>query len=259
MGTASAPANATPRSHTVLSTRVEPRMETISPFFTPSAARPHPASSPSWASCVQLTSCQTPFTLRRAAVRWPSCATRCWKSCATEVTLTRSPRIFANALRRLSAVAMMCSFKKSVAANPPCGRARLVRRDPPLRHVPEALVLGRIVAGPGVQHLLDELLRLVALAVLGKRVGEVDLPPQVRGMGLHHFGEHLDGLAHVALRPGQLVEVAAPDNLWSAVEVILVDAHGRHHSVAELALEALRERSQDADALGVEAHADARV
>src|SRR5712691_11154326 len=234
MGTATAPANATPRSHTVHSTRVEPRMETISPFFTPSAARPHPASSPSWASCVQLTSCQTPFTLRRAAVRWPSCATRCWKSCATEVTLTRSPRIFAIALRRLSAVAMMSSFPKESLAR--VRRAGSVRRDPPLCHVPEALVLGRIVAGLGVQHILDELLRLLALAVLGKRVGEVDLRAQVRGMGLHRFGEHLDGLTHVALRPGQLVEVAAPDHLRAAVEVILADAHGRQQPVAELAL-----------------------
>src|SRR5438552_1883446 len=71
--------------------------------------------------------------------------------------------------------------------------------------------------------------------------------------------EDLDRLAHVTLGPRQLEEVAAPDDLRRAVEVVLVDLEGGLQAVAELPFDALRERGEDADALRVEADADARL
>src|SRR6266849_4224703 len=131
MGTATAAAKQTPRSHSVHSRRVPARMETISPFFTPSAIRPQATSSLCCASCDQGTSCQAPFTLRRAAIRVPS-----MPACARR--------------RRAARGSLRLPYSLLV-----------VVLQPPLREVLEALLLGRIIlAALGVQDVLRQALRL---------------------------------------------------------------------------------------------------
>ena len=72
-------------------------------------------------------------------------------------------------------------------------------------------------------------------------------------MLLHRGGEDADRLGHVPLRPGELEEVPAPDDLRPAVEEVLVDPQRGLDAIAELAFQPLAQRGEDADALGVEA------
>src|SRR5260221_7123830 len=194
-----------PMSATVHSTRVPARMDTISPFLMPSATRPQAASSLSAASWFHETSCQAPFTFRRAAVRAPSSATRLRKSCATDCI----PAAACISFRWLSAVAMV---------NSP-----LMRCHPLLRHFLQPVILGRIVAVARVEHVLDEATRVLGLAVVGQRIGQVDLGAPVVGMAREAILQQLDRLVDVALGPGQLEEVAGPHHFRRAVHVILVD------------------------------------
>src|SRR5260370_20541079 len=212
MGPPAAPAWAMPRSATVHSTRVVAMVETMSLFFPPNATRPQAVSSPSCASWAQLTSCHAPATLRRAAVRCASCAARCWKSCATELTLASSLRCFCIAFRWLSAVAMVLLPAGLVVGHPlPC-------------LVPQALVLGWIAAASlGVEDFLYQLAALVRARVADERIGEVDLRPPVARGRLDRPGEDPDRLVYDPLGPGQLVEGAPPDHLGRAVEKVLVD------------------------------------
>src|SRR5229473_2193980 len=248
MGTPTAPAWAMPRSATVHSTRVLAMMETISPFFTPNATSPQAVSSPSCASWAQLTSCHAPATLRRAAVRCASCAARCWKSCATELTLASSLRCFCIAFRWLSAVAMVLLPAGLVVGHPlPCP-------------VLQALVIGWIAAAAlGVEDFLYQLAALVRARVADERIGEVDLRPPVARVRLDRLGEDPDRLVHVPLGPRQLVEVAPPDHLGRAVEKVPVDLQRGLEAVAELSFQPLGERGEDAHALRVEPHADTGV
>src|SRR5438105_11245150 len=134
-----------------------------------------------------------------------------------------------------------------------------MRCNPLLRHVLEAVVLGRILALARVKDILDHALGLGVLAVVSEPIGEVDLAAPVVGMSGQRALEDLDRLAHVTLGPRQLEEIAPPDDLRRAVEVVLVDLERGLQAVAELPFDALRERGEDADALRVEADADARL
>src|SRR5438067_9039177 len=251
MGTAMAPESAIPRSETVHSTRVPARMETISPFLTPSETSPQAVSSLSRASCVQETSCHRPATLRRAAVRCASVPARWRKSCATDWMLASSLRCFCIALTWLSAVAIEDLLLRRVG--------RSVRIDPVAGLFLHPPILGRVVAERRGDHLLDKLRSLVDLVSVGVAVGEVDLRAEIVRVGADRFGEDLRRLPDVALRPGQLEEVASPDHLRRSVEVVLVDAQRGEDPVAKLAFEPLRERGDDPDSLRIEPDADGAV
>src|SRR5882672_10546818 len=188
MGTAAAPQSAIPRSATVHSPRVLEMIETISPFFTPRAIRPQAASSLSLVSCVQLTSCQRPSSLRRAAVRCASEAARWRKSCATDWTLASSLRCFCIVPSWLCAVAMT-EFPLLR------GVGRSVRLDPVAGPLLQAPLVRRVVSAWRVDDLLDELLAFLDLVGVGVTIGEVELSPQVLRMGAHRLGQDLGRLA----------------------------------------------------------------
>src|SRR2546427_1186519 len=245
MGTATAPAAATPRSATVHSTRVPARMETMSPLFTPTAISPHPVSSPSFASCAQVTSSQRPETLRRAAVRCPSIPARWRKSCVTDWMFASSLRCFCIALTWLSAVAMRNLLLRRVG--------RSVRLDPVASLLLQAPLLRGIVARRSIEDLLHQLGAFVDLVPVGITIGEVDLRPQVLRVGADGLGQYLRGLVDVALGPGKLEEIAAPDDLRRSIQVVLVDPERGEDPIAKFPLEPLGERRDDPDALGVEA------
>src|SRR5437899_1592748 len=251
MGTATAPTAAIPRSATVHSTRVAARMETMSPLFTPMAIRPHAVSSASLASCAQVTSCHRPATLRRAAVRCASIPARCRKSCVTDWMFARSLRCFCIALTWLSAVAMQSLLLRRVG--------RSVRVDPVARLLLHPPLLRRIVARGSIEDLLHELRTFVDLVPVGITIGEIDLRPQVLRVRADGLAQHLRGLVYVALGPGKLEEVAAPDDLRRSVEVVLVDPESGEDPVAKLPLEPLGERGDDADALRVKADSHGRI
>src|SRR2546427_2542023 len=195
MGTPIAPHREMPRSANVHSRRVDAMIETISPFFTPSAIRPQAASSLSLASCAQVASCQLPETLRRAAVRCASVATRCRKSWATDWMAASSLRCFCIAPRCVCAVAMPELLLLR-------GVGRSVRFDPVAGLLLHPPFLGGIVARRGVEHLTDELHPFFSLVRVGVAVGQADLRAQVVRMGADGFGQDLEGLVHVPLRPG---------------------------------------------------------
>src|SRR5216684_4440503 len=247
MGTLTPPAWAMPRSATVHSTRVEPTSETLSPGFTPAAMRPQAASSARPANSAQVSGFQAPPVLRSAATRCGSPAARNRNNPATERTVAKSSLSLCIEPIAFCAVAIGCS--------------RSVLRLPLASLVLDAFLLRQVLPPRRVEDLLHQLVRLVRLSfqpVQEQRVGEVQLGAPVVGMGADRGPEHLDGLLGVALGPGQLEEVPAPDDLRRAVQEVLVDAERREHSFAELAFQPLRERGQDPHALRVERHADAR-
>src|ERR1700682_4951002 len=145
-----APQSAMPKSATVHSRRVPAMMGTLSPFFTPSEGNPQPASSLSFASCAQLTSCQPPETFRRAAVRCASVPARWRKSCATEWVVASSLRCFCIALTWLSAVAIVVFPLFG-------GGRRSVRFDSAPGLLIQAPSLRLILAGRRVEALPHEL------------------------------------------------------------------------------------------------------
>src|SRR5712664_4110450 len=245
MGTAMAPQSAMPKSATVHSRRVPAMMETISPFFIPSERNPQPASSLSFASCAQLTSCQPPETFRRAAVRCASVPARWRKSCATDWMLASSLRCFCIALTWLCAVAMLVFPLLS-------GIRRSVRFDPIPGLLLQAPFLRLILAGRRVEDLPHELHAFLDPVRIGVAVREVQLRAQIGRVGAHGFGQHLGGLADVALGPGKLEEVAPPHDLRRTVQVVLVLPQRRQDAVAELSFQALRQRSDDPDAFRVQ-------
>src|SRR6266404_6951289 len=215
MGTATLPERAMPRSATVHSTRVPAMMLTISPFLTPRAISPQPVSSLSVASWAQDTSCQRPEILRRAAVRCASVPARWRKSWATDWMLASSLRCFCIALTWLSAVAMLVFPLLG-------GVRRSVRFDPVPGLLLQAPFLRLILAGRRVEDLPHELHAFLDPVRVGVAVREVQLRAQIGRVGAHGFGQHLGGLADVALGPGKLEEVAPPHDLRRAVQVVLV-------------------------------------
>src|SRR5712692_3239909 len=202
MGTLTPPAWAMPRSATVHSTRVEPTSETLSPGFTPTAMSPQAASSPRPASSAQVTGFQPPPVLRSAATRWGSPAARSRNSPATERTVAKSSLSLCIEPIAFGAVAIGCS--------------RSVLRLPLAGLVLDASLLRQVLPPRSVEDLLHQLLGLVRLSfqpVQEQRVREVQLGAPVVRMGADHRPEHLDRLLGVALGPGQLEEVRAPDRL----------------------------------------------
>src|SRR5229473_4905852 len=247
MGTLTPPAWAMPRSATVHSTRVEPTSETLSPGFTPAAMRPQAASSPRPASSAQVSGFQPPPVLRSAATRCGSPAARNRNSPATERTVAKSSLSLCIEPIAFCAVAIGCS--------------RSVLRLPLASQVLDAFLLRQVLPPRRVEDLLHQLVGLVRLSfqpVQEQRIREVQLGAPVVRMGADHRPEHLDRLLGVALGPGQLEEVPAPDHLRRAVQVVLVDALRGEHPLPELPLEPLRKSGEDAHAFRVQAHSDAR-
>src|SRR6202171_3705639 len=166
-----APQSAMPKSATVHSRRVPAMMGTISPFFTPSERNPEPASSLSFASCAQLTSCQLPETFRRAAVRCASVPARWRKSCATDWMVAGSLSCFCIALTWLSAVAMLVFPLLG-------GVRRSVRFYPVPGLLLQAPFFRLIQAGRRVEDLPHELHAFLDLVPVGVAVREVQLCAQ---------------------------------------------------------------------------------
>src|SRR5690242_7110359 len=213
MGTLTPPAWATPRSATVHSIRVEPTRETLSPGFTPSAMSPHAASSPIPASSAQVSGFHAPEVLRTAATRCASPAARSRNSPATDRTVAKS------SLSLCIEPIVFCAVAIS-------GAPESVPGLPLAGHLLHALLLGRIAPAWRDQDLLHELVRLVVLTfqpVHDQGIRQVELGARVRGVRAHRDPEDADRLVEVALGPGKLEEVAAPDDLRRPVEEILVD------------------------------------
>src|SRR5258708_24102429 len=119
---------------------------------------------------------------------------------------------------------------------------RSVRFDPVVRLLLQPPFLGQLLAAWSIEDLLRELRALLDLVRVGVTVGEVELRPQVGGMGADGFSQHFRGLVEVALRPGKLEKVAPPDDLRRSVQVVLVQPQRREDAVAKLSFQTLRER-----------------
>src|SRR5437588_6328223 len=250
MGTLTAPACAVPRSATVHSTRVLPMSDTLSAGFTPRAMSPHAASSAKAANSAQVSGFHAPATLRKAATRCASPAARKRKRSATDRTPAKS------SLSCCIEPIFFCAIAISSLRNGSVVRLPLTCAflDPGF--------LGGIVAAGRRENPVDQLMRLVVLSgqpVQVEGVRQVQLGAGVVRVCADRDLEHFDRLLGITLRPGQLEEIPAPDDLRRAVEKVLVDAQRRQEPLAELALQSLRQRGEDADTFRVEADADSRV
>ena len=106
MGTAIAPAIATPKSNIDHSTRVEEMMETLSPPWTPRATSPFATSSVFDCSSPQVSGVHAPFFFRKAAVRRASCEARERNRPPTDRIEASSSRCFCIPSKVFCAVAM---------------------------------------------------------------------------------------------------------------------------------------------------------
>src|ERR1700738_924140 len=204
----------TARSQMAHSSRVEPISETISPRSMPRASRPHAGA----------------LAPRR-------CALRVGAETAAE---QRGHR-----LERRSRLPLLLHRDQLLFGDhgPLASVVSLLR---PLFVAP---VVGWVAQG-SIEHFLLQLPRLFLAVRIRQRIGEEELEAEVPRVLLRGGAEDADRLFQVPLPPGQLLEVAAPEHLRPAVEVVLVDAQRGLRAAAEFALQTLRERGENAHSLG---------